>query len=447
MRTPTSPSPSIITLLAPFGNLFVPHDFERFGDHVTCLMTAYDPACITDVQRSAAHSLDYSRHRDFLAHNRVQPADLLHRAVEVTGLFERTTTLSHGRDVLVCVIDDTLRRRAMSPQLFGAAWHHDHAAKPGEQSTCWGQNLVLLGVVPEPFSPERVRTHLCDMELWVPLKRSKESDHETLCYESKAALASLMLRRQRQQLSACVERLVLVDSLYAKAPFLNAVCHDPLTHVIGRLAHNRVVFEPPPARHPGQRGAPRKYGEQVDWKAQFAQHARQVYLPLYGRQVQAQVWSMIGRVRKHEQDVLLVVSQLKGASRPSLFLCTDTSLQDEEVLRLYGARFSIEETIRDLVCELALGQERSRKPKVYHMQISMKLVAALLLEKLSEEQPQEVVERIRDPWRKKQGKLTIGQVRQGLRWECWSGQNLFKSPSLQRVSRHNSRAESTLTMA
>jgi len=77
----------------------------------------------------------------------------------------------------------------------------------------------------------------------------------------------------------------------------------------------------------------------------------------------------------------------------------------------------------------------------------MKLVAALLLEKLSEEQPQEVVERIRDPWRKKQGKLTIGQVRQGLRWECWSGQNLFKSPSLQRVSRHNSRAESTLTMA
>ena len=313
----------------------------------------------------------------------------------------------------------------MAPGLFGAAWHHDHAKTYAQTSKCWGQNLVLLGVVPTPLDPQRMRTHLSDFKLWVPSKRSTESGHLTLPYESKSALGVLMLKRQRELLAPALERLVLVDSLYAKAPFLNAVRRDARTHVIGRLASNRVVFEPPPQRVAATRGSPRKYGEKVDWKAQFAQHAQHVRLSIYGRQVNARIWAMTGRVRKYAQDVRLMVCQLEKASKPSLFLCTDATLVDVEILQLYAARFSIEEAIRDLVCELGLGQERSRDLKVYHMQVALKLVASMLLEQLGEQQPQEVVDRIRDPWRKRRTRLTIGQLRQGIQWECWSGQQVF----------------------
>lgn len=440
VRTPTPPSSTIINLLAPLSNLFVGTDFDRLTDHLTCLMTVHNPAFITQVQRTAVEERHYSRHRDFLAHNHVEPACVLTAACQATGVLERTTALSHGREVLVCVIDDTLRRRSMAPGLFGAAWHHDHAKTYDQTSTCWGQNLVLLGVIPRPLDPQRVRTHLSDFELWVPLKRSIESGCATLPYETKSALGALMLMRQREQLPSELERLVLVDSLYAKAPFLNAVRRDAHTHVLGRLASNRVVFEPPPARTPGKRGAPRKYGARVDWKAQFAQHAQTVDLCLYGRQVKAQMWAMTGRVRRHGQDVRLVVCQVEKASTPSLFLCTDTTLEDVEILRLYGARFSIEETIRDLVCELGLGQERSRDAKVYQMQIALKLVASLLLEHLGECQPQEVVNRIRDPWRKKSTRLTMGQLRHGLQWECWSGQSVFSCEGSEEVPGQNSRA-------
>ena len=439
MRTPTPPSPTIISLLEPFRNLFSAHELERFRDHATCLMTAEHPACITDVQRTAAGQRHYSRHRDFLAHSQVPTDQLLATACRATGLLERTTRLSHGRQVLVCVGDDTLRRRSLAPGLFGAAFHHDHAASHGQSSTCWGQNLVLLGVIPDPLGPTSARAHLCDFELWVPLKRSVESGQQTLPYETKASLLTLMLQRQREHLGEDPERLVLVDALYAKAPFLNAARRDAKTHVLGRLASNRVVFKSPPPRQPGQRGAPRKYGEKVDWKQAFAQHARPVELHLYGRKVRARVWAMTGRVRKHEEEVRLVVSQLEGASKPSLFLCTDTTLQDTEILELYGARFAIEEAIRDQVCELALGSERSRDGEVYHRQVALKLVVGMLLEHLSEKQPEEVAERIRDPWRKKRKRLTMGQVRRGLRWECWSGRELFWRDRLVDPSGQNSR--------
>lgn len=405
-------------------------------------MTAPQDGCITQVWRTAEHLRDYSRHRDFLAHCPLEPSDLLAACSQATGLLERTTSLSHGRDVLVCVIDDTMRRRAHSPKLFGAAFHHDHAASHGQTQKCWGQDLVFLGVCPTPLSPGRVRTHLCDVELFVPLERSIESGHEALAYESKAALGVLMLQRQREHLPDATERLVLVDSLYAKAPFLNSVRRDLHTHVLGRLARNRVVFKTPPAREPGQRGAPRKYGDKVDWKQAFEQQARPVALSMYGRQVKARVWSMLGRVKRYCQDVLLVVCQLEGASKPSLFLCTDTSLSDTELLELYGARFSIEEAIRDQVCELGLGRERTRGARTYQMQVSLKLVAGMLLEKLGEEQPESVREKVREPWRKKQARMTMGQVRRGLLWECWSGQTLFLSDGASAPWRHKSKPSS-----
>ena len=439
MRTPTPPSPTIIDMLAPLRNLFVGADFDRFTDHLTCLMTSHDPACITQVWRTAEHERDYSRHRDFLAHCPLDPVELLAATAQTTGLLERTTTLSHGRDVLVCVLDDTMRRRALSPKLFGAAFHHDHAAGHGQTSKSWGQDLVMLGVCPHPLTPGLVRTHLCDSELWVPIKRSIEGGHDTLPYESKAALGALMLARQREHLPEQTERLVLADSLYAKAPFLNAVRRDPNTHVLGRLAHNRVVFQTPPPRQAGRPGAPRKYGQQVDWKAEFAQKSKAVELEMYGRRINARVWSMVGRVKKYGQDVLLVVSQLEYASKPSLFLCTDTSLEQTQVLELYGARFSIEEAIRDQVCELGLGKERARDAKVYQMQVCMKLVAGMLLEKLGERQPEEVRERLREPWRKQQPRATMGQLRRGLLWECWSGRGLFSCDRLARASGHNPR--------
>lgn len=437
MRTPIPPSPTIIALLDPFRNLFCADDFARFVDHTTCLMTCPAPACITQVQRTAEHERHYSRHRDFLAHSRVCLRQLRATACRRVGLEAMTTRLSHGRDVLVCVEDDTIRRRPHGPKLFGCAWHHDHAAGPGHTEKVNGQSLVMLAVVPNALDPAGARAWVCDAQLWVPWKRSTELGHATLDYESKAGLADLMLRHQRDWIPDSLERLVLVDSLYAKAPFLNAMSSHRLTHVLGRLACNRAVYHTPPAREPGQRGRSRVRGERVDWKAEFEQHKREVVLRLYGRDDKAQVWGMTGRVNGYNHDVRLVVSRLERGKKANLFLCTDTSLKDEEILELYAARFSVEEAIKDLVLEMELGGERSRVGQVYQMQVALKICAGLLLRALGESQPESVREVLRDPWRKRLPRLSIGQTRQGLWWESLSGGELFRRDGLDRARGRN----------
>jgi hypothetical protein len=440
MRMPIPPSELMMTCFLPFAHLFRGADFERFVDHCTCLMTQHHPACLTDVQRHALEPLHYSRHRDFVAHGAFEPATLLQTAARAVGLPQMTTRLSHGREVLVCVLDDTLRRRPFGRKLFGVAYHHDHAARSDQNDKVQGQCLTLLGVIPHPLAHQGAQAWLCDAQLWVPFKRAKESEHDTLPYESKLSLAAMMLDSQRAWLDPETERILLVDALYPKASFFAALSRQPKTYLIGRLANNRAVFLPPGERISGQKGRPRIYGARVDWKVQFEAHRRSHELRLYGREVEVELWGMTGRVRGYAHDVRLVVSKLPK-SKPHLFLCTDLSLSDAEIIRLYAARFSIEEAIKDEVLELALGCERGRSEEVYSSQMALKLCAGLLLRQIAQHQPKEVAEALRDPWRKASPRLTMGQVRKVLYWECLSAQSVLSRDGLGRGACQNSRPE------
>ena len=76
-------------------------------------------------------------------------------------------------------------------------------------------------------------------------------------------------------------------------------------------------------------------------------------LTLYGKLTEVvfvvrDVW-----LRDVAQKVRVVV--LEGAKEPIILVCTDLSLSALQIIEIYGARFSIELTIRDLKQHFGLG--------------------------------------------------------------------------------------------
>ena len=146
---------------------------------------------------------------------------------------------------------------------------------------------------------------------------------------------------------------VVVDAYYSKAPFFNGLLARGI-HVISRLRKDAVGWddaEPPP---PGKRG--RKPGKGRQWTLASlltAQRPIRERLILYGKLTEVvfvvrDVW-----LRDVAQKVRVVV--LEGAKEPIILVSTDRSLSALQIIDIYGARFSIELTIRDLKHQFGLG--------------------------------------------------------------------------------------------
>ena len=77
-------------------------------------------------------------------------------------------------------------------------------------------------------------------------------------FATKLQLAAALL----DPLPAFANLLVVVvgDGAYAKQAFVQPVCKSG-KHVCSRLRRDGVFYDLPPARRPGQKGAPRKYGD------------------------------------------------------------------------------------------------------------------------------------------------------------------------------------------
>lgn len=98
---------------------------------------------------------------------------------------------------------------------------------------------------------------------------------------------------------------------------------------------------------PGSPGRPKKYRGKWDWQADFKRGAEACDLVLYGSTRTLKIFTKVVKIRNYDDPVRLIVSQFvnQPKTKPTLFLCTDTDLEAGVALRLYAARFSLEEAI------------------------------------------------------------------------------------------------------
>ena len=142
----------------------------------------------------------------------------------------------------------------------------------------------------------------------------------------------------------------VADGYYAAGKIIQGLLHNN-HHLISRVRSNAVAYVASPPPRKKKRGRPRLYGKKVKLRSLFKhpESFKEAKSPVYGEQkvilhyrVSDLLWRPAGR--------LVRFVAVRHPSRGSwLLLCTDTSLDPIEIIRLYGLRFKIEHSFKQAV--------------------------------------------------------------------------------------------------
>lgn len=141
-------------------------------------------------------------------------------------------------------------------------------------------------------------------------------------------------------------------------------------YALVRIRSNRVLYEEPPERQPGQRGRPRKHGAKFKLSAPGREADRIERCALLGQAVRLMAWQelhfyklpfLVGMVLSVQ---FLMADGSPRIKRPlSLFWTGPTSVALADLARMYLWRFAIEHMFRFMKQQLGLtvGQLRAQE--------------------------------------------------------------------------------------
>ena len=142
----------------------------------------------------------------------------------------------------------------------------------------------------------------------------------------------------------------VADAYYAARKIVSGLITQH-NHLLTRVKSNAVAYTAYQQRGPRKRGRPRLYGRKVKLRSllQDPKAFQQAKSPVYGENkviIQYRVRDLLWRPAGRMVRFVAVVHPTRGSC---LLMCTDTSLQAIEIIRLYGLRFKIEHTFKQAV--------------------------------------------------------------------------------------------------
>ena len=125
-------------------------------------------------------------------------------------------------------------------------------------------------------------------------------------------------------------------------------------HLLTRMRSNAVAYTAYQQRGPRKRGRPRVYGRKIKLSSllQASRDFQQAPSPVYGEHkviIQYRVRDLLWRPAGRLVRFVAVIHPVRGAC---LLMCTDTSLDAFDIIRLYGLRFKIEHTFKQAVRQI-----------------------------------------------------------------------------------------------
>jgi len=161
-------------------------------------------------------------------------------------------------------------------------------------------------------------------------------------------------------------KVVVADSLYCNAAFLSVFMFLQSVYALVRIRSNRVLYEEPPERKPGQRGRPRKHGDKFKLSAPRREADRIEHCTLLGQQVRLMAWQDLHFYKlPFLVGMVLSVQFLKADGTPRfkrplyLFWTGPTSVALADLARIYLWRFAIEHMFRFLKQHMGLTASNS----------------------------------------------------------------------------------------
>ena len=338
-----------LSLFQVFAPCFTAPSFAYFQSYLWALMVVEGRKCMTRLARCAFfHPRDLSSWERFLAEHRWSLTAVAERLVRlvVARLGEQLTV--HGAYL---VGTDTTLVAKTSTRMVGVQKWKDHSDNADRGAYLIGHHWNLVGLISQWES-----RWLCwplVMRLVPGLKGARQwlvgDTVEPMSFWD-AAIAALL------EVTRCLGEAairVVADAYYAKAPFLNGLLARGI-HVISRLRKDAVGWDDPAPRPPGKRGRKPRYGRKWTLATLMtAETPTRERLTLYGKFTQVVFVTRDVWLRDMAQKVRVVV--LEGAKEPFILVSTDLTLSALQIIEIYGARFSIELTIRDLKQHFGLG--------------------------------------------------------------------------------------------
>jgi len=161
-------------------------------------------------------------------------------------------------------------------------------------------------------------------------------------------------------------KVVVADSLYCNATFLTIFLTIQFVYALVRIRSNRVLYEEPPERQPGQLGRPRRHGPKFKLSEPSRPPDRLETCTLLGQQVRLLAWTNLHFYQlPFLVGLVLSVQFLQADGSPRfkrplyLFWTGPTSVALADLARMYLWRFAIEHMFRFLKQHLGLTASNS----------------------------------------------------------------------------------------
>lgn len=251
-----------------------------------------------------------------------------------------------GSERLVLYIDDTLFHRA-GPKVSGAGIWRDAVRSIGKSVVyARGLNLVVMCV--------RVDPPWGGMPLALPVAiRLHRKGGPTM-----PELAAEMIRGLAEALPD-TSFVVCADGAYATLASVNF----ERTVVVSRMRRDAAIYEAPPAKT-GRRGRPRTRGKRLPAPSRLSRRLKdsdfkRARAEFRGATVTKLIFTkpvLWYRVSPKAMVLLVVVRDPEAKQPDDFFFTTDLQMKPTEVLSVYGGRWAIEITNRD-VKQVVGGQE------------------------------------------------------------------------------------------
>ena len=207
-------------------------------------------------------------------------------------------------------------------------------------------------------------------------KTTTQKAGRTAAFQTKMAQAVDMLTAVARQFVG-TPILLVADSWFGNDGLYRPLGHSEFDfHLLSRLRANITLYDLPPKRLPGQRGASRKYGPRLgnaaDLAAGLREKARTVSVFLYGKQRDVLAYDQVVMLKNLRCQVRVVWVFRK--SRWVAFFTTDRTLSTQQIIEFYGARWKIESGYKEIKQDIgsAKSQTRNAYAVTNHLNFYMK---------------------------------------------------------------------------
>jgi hypothetical protein len=252
---------------------------------------------------------------------------------------------------IVLIVDDTMSPKT-GRKIFGIS-RHCEKHKSGTRFF-WGHNWVVVSL--------GVEVPLWKRWLSVPLLadlyiREVDCPRWRAPFRTKAQLAVSMVETLTEGLPSGV--CVVTDGAYTNRSVLVPLKKRGMV-VVGRLRYDTVLRESPPVPRRKRRGRKRKYGPKMpNLRRMRRWEMVERHMDMYSARVQVRTGSVVGYWGSAKGRVKVVKVQ-KRKEKPIYLLSTDVCMPDEEVVRLFSGRWSIETAFQTAKELMGMGQSQVR---------------------------------------------------------------------------------------